>query len=58
MELMDSAEALKAGGVWRSKEGGFLVLSRAVDARTGKLMEVKFDDAGAGRAPSVHAPAS
>jgi integrase len=29
-------------GVWRRKEGGFLVRGRAVDARTGKLEEVKF----------------
>jgi site-specific recombinase XerC len=29
-------------GVWRRKEGGFLVRARAVDARTGKLREVKF----------------
>ena len=29
-------------GVWRRKEGGFLVRGRAVDARTGKLREVKF----------------
>jgi integrase len=29
-------------GVWRRKEGGFLVRGRAVDSRTGKLKEVKF----------------
>jgi hypothetical protein len=29
-------------GVWRRKEGGFLVRGRAVDGRTGKLKEVKF----------------
>jgi integrase len=29
-------------GVWRRKEGGFLVRARVVDARTGKLREVKF----------------
>ena len=29
-------------GVWRRKEGGFLVRGRAVCARTGKLREVKF----------------
>lgn len=29
-------------GVWRRKEGGFLVRGRTVDARTGKLTEVKF----------------
>ena len=29
-------------GVWRRKEGGFLVRGRAVDCRTGKLRDVKF----------------
>ena len=29
-------------GVWRRKEGGFLVRGRAVDPRTGKQKEVKF----------------
>ena len=29
-------------GVWRRKEGGFLVRGRAVDTRTGKLKEVRF----------------
>lgn len=33
-------------GVWRRKEGGFLVRGRAVDARTGKLREVKFTTQG------------
>ena len=27
-------------GVWRKKEGGFLVRGRAVDRRTGKLREI------------------
>jgi integrase len=29
-------------GVWKRKEGGFLCRARAVEARTGKLKEVKF----------------
>ena len=29
-------------GVWKRKEGGFLIRGRAVEARTGKLKEVKF----------------
>ena len=29
-------------GVWRRKEGGFLVRGRAVNARTGKIKEVRF----------------
>jgi hypothetical protein len=33
-------------GVWRRKEGGFLVRGRAVEARTGKLKEVKFSVQG------------
>jgi integrase len=30
-------------GVWRRKEGGFLVRGRAVDSRTGRMKEVRFN---------------
>jgi hypothetical protein len=40
-------------GVWRRREGGFLVRGRAVDRRTGKLREV-LKPVGPGGVPSVH----
>jgi integrase len=30
-------------GVWRRKEGGFLVRGRAVESRTGKIKEIRFN---------------